>query len=315
MPNTNNQYQVGQRVQVKVDGELVEATYAGWNDKYNMPMVNYNGKDIPRKIYGVLSVVPDELVGLSPVSRAEVEEIIAETGRSFSITQRFSFLETLVKLVATATPTSLIITGPGGLGKSYTVFHQLRASGVGMEPDVDFFTIKGFTTPKSLYRTLYENRDKIVVFDDCDSVLKDATAVNILKAALDSSAVRTVSWMTERAGGEGEDSIPNRFDFVGKVIFISNLSLKQVPQALLSRALYVDVSMTSDEKIERIRAICGDVKQDMSMADKHEIVDFIASLKHLIHDLNIRTFLKVCDVRASAGDQWRDIAEYIVTSN
>ena len=46
-----------------------------------------------------------------------------------------------------------------------------------------------------------------IVFDDCDSVLKNETAINILKAALDTNQTRTVSWLTENAG-ERDGALP-----------------------------------------------------------------------------------------------------------
>ena len=51
-------------------------------------------------------------------------------------------------------------------------------------------------TVLGLYAKLYEfsNSGNVVVFDDCDSVLLDDLALNILKAALDSGARRRIYW-------------------------------------------------------------------------------------------------------------------------
>ena len=109
-----------------------------------------------------------------------------------------------------------------------------------MLPPRDYAVIKGFSTPKAMYRALFENQDKLVIFDDCDSILKDLTALNILKADLDSYGKRTISWLTER---ESED-LPTSFEFKGQVLFISNLPLDRMNSAIMSRAFTVDVSMT-----------------------------------------------------------------------
>ena len=45
-----------------------------------------------------------------------------------------------------------------------------------------------------MYRTLFENNKSIIVFDDCDAVLKDPVALNLLKGALDSYGKRIMSW-------------------------------------------------------------------------------------------------------------------------
>lgn len=308
MPNTFENLKIGTKVRVKLNGELVVAKFAGMNLQYNMPNVEIDGSIKPRKIYEIIRGESEGEVDAAEVTDGEVVETIR---KDFDINRRFEFLEKCVRFVATSTPTSLIITGDGGLGKSYTVFEQLK--NCGMEKDVDYVVVKGYSTPKSVYRALYDNRDRIIVFDDCDSVLNNDTSVNLLKASLDSSDVRTVSWLTERGGGESEDSMPTRFDFMGKVIFISNWKENKIPQPLRSRALCVDVSMTPDQKLERMSRIAADIKPDLDMTIKTEVIEFLRTLKDYISDLNMRTFLKVCDIRVAEPNDWRDLAEYIVT--
>jgi len=53
--------------------------------------------------------------------------------------------------------------------------------------------MKGKSSPFGLYSTLYMNRNKLIVFDDMDSVFKDTDTVNMLKAALDSTGENTVN--------------------------------------------------------------------------------------------------------------------------
>ena len=213
-----------------------------------------------------------------------------------------------VRMVGQGPSTSLVIAGSGGLGKSYTVKKVLVSCG--LVEDEDYIVVKGYATPKSLYRKLYENPDMVIVFDDCDSVLKDATAVNLLKAALDSEPVRTISWLSEQ---RGEDSLPTSFEFRGKVIFLTNMDRTQVPQAMLSRAQMVDVSMSADEKIERMRSIVNDIRPDLEVGLKFEVISFLNEFRHRCKDLNLRTFLKVADIRISEPELWRDIAEYSIS--
>ena len=93
------------------------------------------------------------------------------------------------------------------------------------------------------------DKDQIVIFDDCDSVLQDKVAVNILKAALDSYDKRTISWLQK---GFIDDGLPNSFEFQGNVIFISNMSSDKIDQAVKSRSMTIDLSMSIDDKIENI---------------------------------------------------------------
>jgi hypothetical protein len=117
-----------------------------------------------------------------------------EKSNRYDINTRFGFVEKLVNMVATGVQPSAVITGEGGLGKTYTVTKTLEANGfkdisdladfqVGsvMNTRKCFTMIKGYSTAKGLYRTLFENQKSVVVFDDCDAVLKDPVALNFSK--------------------------------------------------------------------------------------------------------------------------------------
>lgn len=305
----------GARVRVKMNGTLVDAVYVSHDAKYDMPRVRLSdGRLVVRRVFETVSPAASSDSPTATVDVVESTTTTAEptsTLRLFAINTRFNFLARMVTMVATGVPNALIITGSGGLGKSYTVMECLASAG--LEEDVDFVVVRGHSTPKSLFRTLYENRDRIVVFDDCDSVLKLETCVNLLKAALDSNPVRTISWLTERTD-ETDGALPSRFNFEGKVIFISNQKLLAIPQPMLSRALYVDVSMTSDEKLERMMAIAPRIRPELDLGTKMEAIDFMRTIKDHVKDLNIRTLLKVLDIRASDPEQWRDLAEYVLTA-
>ena len=110
---------------------------------------------------------------------------------------------------------------------------------VGTKVPKSFTVIKGYSTPKGLYRTLFENRNGVIVFDDCDSVLRDPVSLNLLKGALDSYERRIISW---RADIRDED-LPTSFEFRGRVIFISNLGSNQIDQAIISRSMAVDLKI------------------------------------------------------------------------
>ena len=313
----------GTRVSVKLNGMLVEATYHGWNERYQMPDVKLaDGKIVPRKIYGTVQAPEAPLPGLvvtapdSPAAVAETQVIApavvatpaVTANQKFPINQRFTFLEQLIDMVIVGGSNSLIVTGPGGLGKTFTVTNRLTMAG--LKEDDDYAIIRGYSTPKSLYRALYENQEKLVVFDDCDSVLEHATSLNILKGALDSYALRNISWLTERS----DESLPDSFDFRGSIIFISNKEINEIAQPILSRALFVDLAMTAAEKIERMGAILGFLRTDVPMKHKEESLEHLSTHKDRVSDLNIRTLLKVVEIRVSRPDDWKNLAEYVITA-
>lgn len=102
----------------------------------------------------------------------------------------------LTKIVARGRSRAFVITGGPGIGKTYEVTSAIKEEG--LQKGKDWLHVKGKITASSLYQTLLLNRDKLIVFDDADSVFGNDDAVNILKAVLDTSPVRTVSWISPR---------------------------------------------------------------------------------------------------------------------
>jgi len=167
----------------------------------------------------------------------------------FSVEERFQFMENYVNLVIKSEANSLIVSGDSGLGKSFRVMKIINSF-----EDLPYFLVKGFATSRALYDTLYRHRNKLIIFDDCDSILEDKVGINILKGALDSYDKRTISWLAKG----GDKSIPLQFDFNGGVIFITNRPLEKFDKAILSRALSINVFMTNEEKIEEMLRLALD---------------------------------------------------------
>lgn len=223
----------------------------------------------------------------------------------FGINKRFGILNDLAKMVILGATPSLVVTGEGGLGKTHSVKQAIQACNV-YEDEYVFF--KGYSTARGLYNTLFDNNGKIIVFDDCDSVLEDKVAINILKSALDSYDEREITWMAKM---NKSDEYPNKFKFTGRIIFISNKKKDSIDQAVLSRSLVVDLSMTPDDKIERMRHILSAILPEYSMNVKIAALDFLNDVKDKA-ELNMRTLIMVSKMVDSFPDRWRDMATYMV---
>jgi hypothetical protein len=256
-------------------------------------------------------------------AQSESNDVAPVTESRFSINQRFGFVSDMVTMLANGAQASVVVTGPGGLGKSFTVSQTLTALGfkdVSVLDDIavgtilktakTFRVIKGYSTPKGLYRTLYENKDGVIVFDDCDSVLKDPTSLNLLKGALDSYSRRIISW---RADIKDED-LPTSFEFKGRVVFISNLSASNIDQAILTRSLAVDLSMTTKQKVERMRHLLstGEFMPEFDKVVKTDAMNLIEKNQDSVKELSLRTLIQVTKIRQSAGKNWSDLAEYAI---
>lgn len=267
------------------------------------------------------------LLNASPITMAAGQVVGYRIEDEFAINERFEILTDYVDMVARKKQVGCVVTGSGGLGKTHTVLATLRHAGVKDVTDVElekriamenaFIVVKGYSTPKALYRTLFENKNKIVVFDDCDSILRDPTAINVLKAALDSYEVRRVSWNTEGFGSA--DDLPSTFVFEGGVIFITNYAITKVPQPIRSRAPCADVTMTHDEVIERMRTIVASEEflPEFPMDLKLEALEFVAGHAHhpLVKVLNLRSLINTTRTAAAKPDSWKRVALYDLASN
>jgi hypothetical protein len=265
----------------------------------------------------------DYVLRKAGLATATATEVSIPRESRFTINERFGFVSDMVTMLASGAQASVVVTGPGGLGKSYTVTKALSDNGfkdmsildgefqVGQRvTNKKFIVVKGYSTPKGLYRLLYENKDGVIVFDDCDSVLKDPVSLNLLKGALDSYSRRIISW---RADIRDED-LPTSFEFKGRVIFISNLASSQIDQAIITRSMAVDLSMTTQQKIDRMRFILesGEFMPEANKQHKVDALNLVESLKDAVKELSLRTLIQVTKIRASAGVNWRNLAEYTI---
>jgi len=247
-----------------------------------------------------------------------------EKSNKYDINTRFGFVEKLVTMVATGVQPSAVITGEGGLGKTFTVTKTLAAHGykdiselaefqVGSVINTAkcFMMVKGYSTAKGLYRTLFENQKSVIVFDDCDAVLKDPVALNLLKGALDSYGKRIISWNADMK----DDDLPRSFNFEGRVIFISNMDQDRIDQAIRSRSMMIDLSMTFDQKIDRMEYIA---KSDEFLPEydakiKSDALALIREVGKEAKEISLRTLIAVSKVRAS-NKEWKDLATYMLTA-
>jgi len=225
----------------------------------------------------------------------------------FNINERFEFLQDLTSMVVNGVTPSLIVTGEGGLGKTHTVNSTIENCELQSNEWVSF---KGYSTPRGLYNTLFDNNGKLIIFDDCDSVLEDKVALNILKSALDSYETRQISWMAKM---NRNDEYPQQFNFTGRIIFISNKDKSKIDGAILSRSLVVDLSMTPDEKIQRMNYILEDILPEFDMATKTDALQFLADNKEQTN-LNIRSLIMISKIRQTFPETWENLAKYMINS-
>lgn len=228
--------------------------------------------------------------------------------------EMFTNLERLTKMVGRGIQPSLVVTGGAGMGKTHLVKQTL--ADMGLDESTDFVHFKGRATPAGLFITLYENSDKIIVLDDCDSVFKDDDAVNILKGALDSYDSRKISYITSKPlKDEFGIEVPRHFEFTGRIIFISNIEQSKLDEAIRSRSFVADIDMTQDQMFTRIEQLMPKMESRIPLAAKEQALQLMKELNVEFSglDINLRSFIKAARICAMGFDNPKMmIAEQII---
>jgi len=244
--------------------------------------------------------------------------------------ERFEVLQELTDAAIASDVNAMIVSGPAGLGKSFTVERALES----WDPNGSSHRIvKGYIRATSLYKLLYQHRARgqVLVFDDADDVFLDETALNLLKAALDSNDRRIISYMTEGSliDDETAERLPKSFQFEGTVIFVTNYDFdgmiargsKLAPhlQALVSRAHYVDLAMkTKRDYMVRIKQVIRQgllTNVGLSSTAQAEVLDFLESNQDRLRELSLRMALKVGTIRRRSESNWRKVARVTCCRN
>jgi len=242
------------------------------------------------------------------------------------IRERFDILTEMSRACVGGDIRAMIVSGPPGVGKSFGVEQEIdkacmfdKIAGKRLRAEV----VKGSATPIGLYQTLYKYSDPncVVVFDDCDSILLDDVALNLLKGALDSGKKRKISWLADSRILR-QEGIPDSFEFKGSVIFITNLKFDKMKSqklrdhldALQSRCHYLDLTLdTMRDKILRIRQIAKDgvlfQDYDFDTCVQDEIIDFMNEKQNRLREMSLRMALKIADLRKLSPLNWKRLAE------
>lgn len=309
----------------------------------SIKVMNRTNDKYPKKILKIMVSEGDfEFVANTPEPTAEV----AQTTKHASdkkvlegIREKFGLMEQLALSCAMGQIKGLVISGAPGTGKSYNVQKVLEQNGfenivIGQSEleDVDldmnqdeemldgkntYIMCKGRVTPLALYKILYDHSNAVIVFDDCDSILYDPISLNILKAALDSYSKRMISWNSRAVGF----NLPRKFEFTGRIIFISNLYFDQIKEgsklrlhvdAIMSRCHFLDLGMDSNnEKILRIRQSIEDgLFRDIDITEKQtkELISFIVKHQNEFREISLRTALKIAETMLISPDNWKKLA-------
>lgn len=244
------------------------------------------------------SVKKNVSVSSSIPGAAEAEKKI-ETAKSDPKTA-FKEMQMYVKMVIKGIQPAVILCGAPGVGKTYRIMQQLKAAGYTMTGDN---VIKGKCSPRQLYLTLYNNKSKgdIVVIDDADSLVGPRApedSINILKAALDSTADDDGRLVSYKVSGELKDDegvpVPKSHYNKCGVIVITNYNVGQIDTALRNRAFTQSLDFSVKDLLGIVRDLMPKIEPNhLSMSSKAKAMNF---LEKLVEDkepieVSIRSFI------------------------
>ena len=289
------------------------------------------------KILSQLGVVGIKVSkGSSNESYAPNKEIdnLSKSIEKLSFEKQLEDLENLIRMTISGSSNALFISGSGGVGKTFTTEKILKSAG--LRDGAGYFKNTGTSSAAGLYSLLFRYKDKIILFDDSDSTLGDQEARNIIKAATDTKKIRKLVWnkMGKNVVDPDDDMtdeeildqglIPRYFEFTGRIIFISNLSLDKLDPdgALRTRAFIVNIDPTEDEIYDFMEKIVETMELEdglsLSLESRKEVIKLLRAgkskqkpnLRKLSRGLNMKAGAEVAGVNISKPDLARMIEMY-----
>lgn len=243
-----------------------------------------------------------------------VEDTRTDAEIEKEINDRFSAAVRMGEGLISSQFRAILLSGNPGIGKTYTMedlFTRAADDGV-----ILFQKVNGYVKATGLYRLFWENKapNCVIMFDDADAIFNDDVALNLLKAACDSTKSRWLSWRSEKdfddKSGESETgNIPKEFKFEGHVVFVTNLDFDKLCRAnnkltphlaaLMSRSFYLDLNLTTvKELMVRIRSVVHntDMLCDMSESAREEIIAYMEANAPRLREISLRMALKLSQI-------------------
>lgn len=221
----------------------------------------------------------------------------------------------------------LIISGPGGVGKTHYV-----EKGLSERVDNDNVRrLKGDITAAGLYVELCLTKEKgsLLVLDDVNILTKGAqersTILSLLKAATETNATnRKVTWTRAKANPMLEElGFGPEIEYHGSVIWITNNTFDEMESkmgsdytAIMSRFYRAEIRMSLEDKTaytlylitdcEFFGKNCSVKKGGFPQKDIDTLVEYMYENYNKFEDMAPRTAEKLMDAIVSDPTGWKD---------
>ena len=213
-----------------------------------------------------------------------------------------------VNMVIEGYSDSVILMGEGGMGKTFQVKELLRGH--------EHIYRSGYMTAVDMLNDLYENKDKLVFYDDMELFFTDTKQISLLKPILwPVEGERVVSYFTTSSTYKA----PKQFVVKGRFIFAINrlpktnsLSLK----ALLSRSLYCSLDYTHTQKLNILKTISDKKYKGLPTLARKQVYEYLCDITTpATENLSIRTLIQSFDCRLYSDNKWQPMVKGLLKTN
>lgn len=195
------------------------------------PNDTYDGNDILDDVDGIIEDSDLIIIDVEGGAISKFDLPVEEEKIPFE--EQIDDLVVMTKLLLKGSSNLLLVTGSGGVGKTYNIMNEVKkagyeefdaekafdrmANGDFESEDVflvskkkEYVIVKGSGSPSAVYKAASLARKSLLIIDDADAILGSTEGQNLLKALTDTTPVRKVSWA--KAGGGGIISGPKLKD-------------------------------------------------------------------------------------------------------
>lgn len=201
--------------------------------------------------------------------------------------ETYAELEMLIAAFAAGNINLIILVGAPGLAKSRTVKRLL--------PDACW--IEGNASPFGMYLKLYQNRDRLVVIDDVDSLYADRAGVRLLKCLCQTETQKRVAWPTASRDLKRE-GVPREFVTSTRLVIITNewKTLNRNVAALQDRGHTRLFAPSAAEVHRKVAEWFGDA----------EVYSFFGERLQHITEPSMRLYHRALELKVS-GLNWQEV--------
>lgn len=224
------------------------------------------------------------------------------------VDKAFETLTEFTRMVINGYVNGLIVEGETGIGKSHHILKELKPI------KKKFAYCGGYTTPLELYHFLYNNRDKIIFFDDTKNIFNTTIGLELLKSCMFSATgTRIVRYSTT----SNKLKVPNQFIFTGGLIVsvneLDNKGSEDI-KAILDRVLYHELRFNYYERLQILAELVKLPYKDLKAQERDYIFDFIKQNTSIATtNINFRLLFKLYGMYLYDKDKFEFLAKQVIS--